>query len=190
MSFFRSRGGFLSTAGGIPAGDITLTGNLTMSAGKQILADAGSTAAPGYAFSGAASTGFHANSGNPVIARGGTAVVTCSNGLATFTSTLAAGNDLSGARALLLEAEAVKTANYQVTTADAVVIMNGTTLTATLPATPATSQMLWVKNIDAGNCTIDRNGKTIDGAASNITLATMEAALLLYNGTGWYRLGS
>lgn len=86
--------------------------------------------------------------------------------------------------------ETVKTINYEVSTSDSVVIMNGSTLTATLPATPGAQQTVWIKNIDAGTCTIARNGITIDGAASDITLAASESALLHYNGTAWYRLGS
>lgn len=187
--------GNLVVTGTLGAGATTVTtlapsGNLTMAATKQILADAGTTAAPGYAFSGAASTGFHANGGNPVIARSAAAVVTCSSGNANFTSNVTSSNDLVAARAVLLEPEAVKVVNYQVTNSDAIVIMNGTTLTATLPATPATNQMLWVKNVDAGSCTIARNGKTIDGAAADITLLTLTSTLLVYNGTGWYRIGN
>lgn len=175
--------------GGI-SGDVTLTGNLTMSAGKQILADAGTLAAPGIAFAAAPGTGIHNAAGNPTLTRLGAAGLgQFSSGLQPLITMLPQG-DLHVQRGLQVDGPAVQTVNYQVTNAHPVVIMNGAGLTATLPATPADNQMVWIKNIDAGTCTIDRNGKTIDGAAANITLASMEAALLHYNGTAWYRLGT
>jgi hypothetical protein len=182
---------FLYRSSGIPSGDLTLSGNLTMAAGKQIIADAGTAAAPGVAI-GSADTGIHAASGNPAITRGGSNAFLVSGSNVSMISPLISSNDELIQRGLQVDPEAVKAVNYQVTDNDVVVIMNGAGLTATLPAAPATSQMVWIKNIDGGTCTVARNSKNIDGAASDITLAARGSAgdscLLIYNGTAWYRL--
>lgn len=66
-----------------------------------------------------------------------------------------------------------KTANYTLLTGDSgsIFTFNNATLTATLPASPPT--MPWIvglKNINASPLTVARNGNTINGGTSNITL--------------------
>lgn len=65
-------------------------------------------------------------------------------------------------------------------------------VTITLPGTPAAgdtvtvvdSHLQWSTNA----CIIARNGNTIDGAASNLTLNQKDHVTLLYNGSGWRRI--
>jgi hypothetical protein len=63
---------------------------------------------------------------------------------------------------------AVKDADYTAGAADEVIIANkGSAITITLPAATATGRMYIIKNIGAGDCTVDGNGaETIDGAAT------------------------
>ena len=63
--------------------------------------------------------------------------------------------------------------------------------TINLPATPSTGS--WFIFVDlnnqwgTNNLTLGRNGKTIDGAASNLILSSPSNAVsLLYDGTGWH----
>ena len=64
------------------------------------------------------------------------------------------------------------------------------TITATLPASPATGDAIYF--VDAGgafasnNLTIARNGKTIMGTASDMTVSINNQSFgLMYNGTTW-----
>lgn len=61
-------------------------------------------------------------------------------------------------------------------------------LVACLPRTPATGDRLVIKTRGTGKLTIHRNGKTINGTASDLNLATGERAMLFhYTGTTWTR---
>lgn len=64
---------------------------------------------------------------------------------------------------------------------------SGGTLTVTLPASPAKGDTIGVILKTSGNnLTVDRNGKNIDGAASNLTISTAGTVRTLrYDGTGW-----
>lgn len=82
--------------------------------------------------------------------------------------------------------------------ASAPVVLTDTTsaaFTLTLPATPVTGQWFIVVD-DTGqwnthNLTIGRNGKNIDGAASNLTLANQWGKVwLYYDGTAWWILAA
>jgi len=61
------------------------------------------------------------------------------------------------------------------------------TCTLDLDASPVDGQRYEIKSIDSTNTvTIERNGNTIDGANSDITLATNESVTLIYDTTfGW-----
>ena len=80
--------------------------------------------------------------------------------------------------------------NYDVTSSDAVVVVNKTVGAATqvnLPASPATGRVLIVKDGkgDAGsnNITVSGNGKNIDGAASVTISSNYGVSRVVYNGT-------
>jgi hypothetical protein len=89
----------------------------------------------------------------------------------------------------LVRPSATKTANYTLTSADNIVIFNGTSLTATLPD-PTTAglpgRVFVVKNINASALTVASAGtsKTLDGAASQ-SLAQWAKASYTSDGTQW-----
>jgi hypothetical protein len=56
------------------------------------------------------------------------------------------------------------------------------TTTIDLPPTPSNSDQITIKNVNTGTCTIDGNGKNIDGAATK-ALAQWDALHLLYSST-------
>lgn len=89
-----------------------------------------------------------------------------------------------------LDTETVKTTNYTATATDAIIVMNATTLTLSLPASPATNQLLFVRNNFAGNLTIARNGSgNINGAAADLTVGASTSLILHYTGTQWWVIG-
>lgn len=70
---------------------------------------------------------------------------------------------------------------------------DGGAVTVTLPATPtpANGDFFIVKNVgaSANNATVDRNGNTINGAASNLTIKDGSATTLVWNSTeGWHEV--
>ncbi len=79
-----------------------------------------------------------------------------------------------------------KTANYTLTSSDYVIVMNGSSLTATLPtASGITGQIFYIKNIDASTCTIDANGtETIDGGLTAV-ISQYTSLQLISDGTNW-----
>jgi hypothetical protein len=179
-------------------GVTTHSDDISMGAGAQVLLDASNslTECP-LAFVGDVNSGLRRiGADNPGLVANGSAAANWNDSVMTFavnntsSGTLTANGVTAIQGRLTIDPEVVKVANYQVISTDVIVIMNGTALTATLVASPTTNTALWIKNVDVGTCTIARNGKTIDGASSDITLISGEAALLFYNGTGWYRLGT
>jgi hypothetical protein len=80
---------------------------------------------------------------------------------------------------------------YAVAATDYTILGNtsGGNLTITLPASPTQGRFLEIKNISGGvnTLTVDRNGKNIDGAASNLTTTTNNRSWSLhYDSTfGW-----
>lgn len=172
-------------------GDIA-AGNINMASGKVLKLDAGSSSAAALQFSNsAAGTGMYASAADAFsLTRSGTAFFTINSAGITSPTTFTVSASTILGSTLRVSPETVKTVNYQVTNTDTIVFMNGTGLTATLPATGATSQLIWIKNNDAGTCTVARNGSTIDGAAADITLASKEACFILYTGSEWFRLNN
>jgi hypothetical protein len=83
----------------------------------------------------------------------------------------------------------VNDGTYNVITADWLVWVDTSAndVTVNLPASPEQGREVEVKCIDATNtCTIGRNGKNIDGVASDITLVLNESYVLVYDETyGW-----
>lgn len=82
-----------------------------------------------------------------------------------------------------------KTADYLLINIDYTILADATsnTVTITLPASPTQGQTFIVKCINATyTCTIARNGKNIDGSASDITLGLNESITLQYDSSfGW-----
>lgn len=63
----------------------------------------------------------------------------------------------------------------------------GGTTVIKLSASPVAGQIVNIKSTAAGTVTIDRNGKNIDGAASNLTISTsLQSYTFQYDGTGWW----
>jgi Pectate lyase superfamily protein len=62
-----------------------------------------------------------------------------------------------------------------------------TSVQLTLPGTaPSSTWFVYVQNVGAGTLTISRNGKTIDGAASNLTVAQNSGLIIYCDGTNYF----
>ena len=84
----------------------------------------------------------------------------------------------------------IKTNDYTILNSDYTIVANGAsnTVTITLPTSPNTGQIYNIKSKDSTNTvTIARNGKNIDGDASDVTLISKENVKLQYDGvdTWW-----
>lgn len=99
------------------------------------------------------------------------------------------GSAAAAPRSAFLSPPVAKTASYTLLPADSIIVMNGTTLTATLPSavTAATGRTYWVKNINASAVTLAATAGTIDGAATK-TLAQWAVARVVSDGTNWLTL--
>lgn len=107
----------------------------------------------------------------------------------TTTGAVTATGAVSAAGGLRGGAYQAQAGNYTVTTADFYVLQTGGAGdTTTLPASPAAGQILIIKRNGAGSHTVARNGKTINGAASDLSLGAGGATILFYDGTGWQTL--
>ncbi len=88
-----------------------------------------------------------------------------------------------------VRAIATKTNDYTVLPSDFTILADATSnaVTITLPAAPVQGQMFFIKCINADNtCTIARNGKNIDGAASDVVMSVTDSVPLQYDSTyGW-----
>jgi len=94
----------------------------------------------------------------------------------------------TGSRGLDLNIS-VKTENYEIQLNDYTILAKGSanTVAISLPTTPVEGRIYTIKCIDATfACTIDRNGKLIDGAANNLNLALNVSRTLQYIASeGW-----
>ena len=90
--------------------------------------------------------------------------------------------------------QAIKTANFNVTAKEGYFVdTTSTTITATLPASPAIGDFVqfidYAGTFDTNNFTVGRNGNKIQGAAEDLTVSVERAGLtLVYTGSstqGW-----
>lgn len=95
--------------------------------------------------------------------------------------------DISGGIAMPI---VTKSANYTIVSTDYTVLATASdgAITVTLPASPAAGRIFNVKCINDDNtCTVARNGNTIDGDASDLTLIEDESVTLQANSDGnWW----
>jgi len=91
-----------------------------------------------------------------------------------------------------IKAIAIKSAAYTLTENDRTIIIDGSSaaVTITLPAAPNTGQVYNLKSKDStSTVTIARNAKNIEGAASDLTLATLGKVTLQYDGVdSWWSI--
>ena len=107
----------------------------------------------------------------------------------TTDGTTASFGDISGGASW----QAVKTADFNVTAGEGYFIdTTSTTITATLPSTPTLGDFVsiidYAGTFNTNNLTIARNGKPIQGSATDLTVATERAGLTLVftdNTQGW-----
>lgn len=89
-----------------------------------------------------------------------------------------------------IKAITTKTANYTVLASDYTILADGAsnTITITLPASPTEGQLYNIKCIDdTYTVTVARNGKTIDGDASDVTLIEDESITIQADSSGnWW----
>lgn len=81
-----------------------------------------------------------------------------------------------------------KTGDYTIVDTDFTVLVDASisAVVITLLVNPVKGQIFNIKCIDDSNTvTIDRNGKTIDGIASDLILIRDESTSLQYDGVGW-----
>lgn len=81
-----------------------------------------------------------------------------------------------------------KATNYTLLSTDSgkLVTFNGSSLTATLPSpVPSTTWTVGIKNLHTSALTISRNGLTINGGTSNITLQQYQDAVCFSDGTNY-----
>jgi hypothetical protein len=107
----------------------------------------------------------------------------------TTDGTTASFGDISGGASW----QAVKTSNFNVTAGEGYFIdTTSTTITATLPASPVLGDFVsiidYAGTFDTNNLTVARNGKPIQGSATDLTVATERAGFTLVftdNTQGW-----
>jgi len=152
-------GGTDYTNGGTINGNLVITG--TVNTGAATLASA--------AVTGAATVGTTLGvTGATTVAAITASGTLTSEGTATLNTVT--GNTSTGGVAILVGnvriAPTTKTNNYTLTGSDGHVAFNGTSLTATLPASPSNGQSYWIKNKHTTSLAMGVNGKLVDGAGS------------------------
>ena len=85
---------------------------------------------------------------------------------------------------------AIKTSAYTAVTRDQLIVNSSSTVTITLPASPAAGNVVFIKNAGTGTVTVGRNGSKINSQTQDGTLAADAAATLVYVDAtiGWKEL--
>jgi len=82
-----------------------------------------------------------------------------------------------------------QTVSYLALTVDdgKLIAMNGASLTLTLPAAPPSATWkIFIENLNASALTVSRNGLTIDGAATDLTLTQNAGVVIFTDGTNYF----
>lgn len=104
-------------------------------------------------------------------------------------TTLKVTADVSQFVSGIIKPISIKTNDYIILVTDHTIVADGTnnTVTITLPASPNSGQIFVIKcKDDTNTVTVARNGKNIDGDASDLTLIEDEVVKLQYDGTEWW----
>ena len=85
---------------------------------------------------------------------------------------------------------AIKTGNYTAVTRDQLIVNSGSAVTITLPASPSSGNVVFIKNAGTGVVTVGRNGSKINSTADDGSLAADAGATLVYldSTIGWKEL--
>ena len=85
---------------------------------------------------------------------------------------------------------AIKTSAYTAVTRDQLIVNSSSSVTITLPASPAAGNVVFIKNAGTGTVTVGRNGSKINSQTQDGTLAADAAATLVYVDAtiGWKEL--
>jgi len=91
-----------------------------------------------------------------------------------------------------IQSIATKTEDYTLVDSDSTILADATnnTVTISLPVSPTHGQVFNVKAINSTFAvTVDRNGKLIDGVASDLNLVATDSATLIYDTNyGWAQI--
>ena len=98
------------------------------------------------------------------------------------------GNTVDAGIACLGGGTSTKTADYTTVAGDSgkLILGNGSSITLSLLATPGASYAVGFENIHSTDLVISRNGLTINGASSNITLKQYQQVACFSNGTNYF----
>lgn len=85
---------------------------------------------------------------------------------------------------------AIKTANYTAVTKDQLIVNSSSAVTISLPASPSSGNVVFIKNAGTGTVTVARNGSNINSTADDGELAADAGASLVYvdSTIGWKEL--
>jgi len=85
---------------------------------------------------------------------------------------------------------AIKTSAYTAVTRDQLIVNSSSTVTITLPASPAAGNVVFIKNAGTGTVTVGRNGSKINSQTQDGTLAADAGATLVFVDAtiGWKEL--
>jgi len=85
---------------------------------------------------------------------------------------------------------AIKTADYTAVTRDQLIVNSASSVTITLPASPAAGNVVFIKNAGTGTVTVSRNGSKINSTTDNGSLAADAGATLVFvdAAIGWKEL--
>ena len=107
-------------------------------------------------------------------------------GTASDTTFLRGDNSWVAVGGAYSEWEVKTLATYTAVSKDQLIADRATTMTITLPASPSQGDTVIIKNVGAGTVTVARNSSNIEGVAQDATLASTQAAQLVFvTASGW-----